>query len=110
LPSPVVPNLPAPSIIAPAPSTGGGGGGGAAGRAGGGGAGGGDFSITPFPQPLPPDLPPGMIGRPEDLLRGGNINVTVNTVTAPEGLGQEIVDALRYYNRANGPIDILIAQ
>jgi hypothetical protein len=109
LPPPVVPNLPAPSPIAPAPSTGGGGGG-AAGRAGGGGAGGGDFSITPFPQPLPPDLPPGMIGRPEDLLRGGNINVTVNTVTAPEGLGQEIVDALRYYNRANGPIDILIAQ
>jgi hypothetical protein len=94
LPIPPLPDIPLPSI-----------GGGAARR-----GGGGDFSIQPFPQPLPPDLPPGMIGRPEDLLRGGNINVTVNTVTAPEGLGQEIVDALRYYNRANGPIDILVAQ
>ena len=36
-------------------------------------------------------------------------NVTVNTVTAPENLGETIVDALRYYERSNGPLDITIA-
>ena len=37
------------------------------------------------------------------------INVTVNTVTAPQDLGQTIVDALIQYNRSSGPIDILVA-
>ena len=45
----------------------------------------------------------------EAALAAGTINVTVNTVTAPENLGETIVDALRYYNRANGPIDVLVA-
>ena len=112
--TPVVPDridfAPAPLLPVIGGGGGAGGGAGGGGAAGGGVGGGGGFSTTPFPQPLPPDLPPGMIGRPEDLLRGGGtINVTVNAVTAPEGLGQEIVDALRYYNRANGPIDILVA-
>ena len=37
-----------------------------------------------------------------------SINVTVNTVTAPQDLGQTIVDALIQYNRSSGPIDILV--
>jgi hypothetical protein len=37
------------------------------------------------------------------------INVTVNTVTAPQDLGQTIVDALIQYNRTSGPIDVLVA-
>jgi hypothetical protein len=111
----VPPTLP---VVPTLPGVGGGRGGGGRAQAGGGGGGGGGgngggFSTQPLPGPLidlDPTMGPGGIRRPEDLLRGGNINVTVNTVTAPEGLGQEIVDALRYYNRANGPIDILIAQ
>jgi len=38
---------------------------------------------------------------------GGNTNnITINTVTAPAGLGQTIVDALRQYEQSNGVVDI----
>jgi hypothetical protein len=97
-----------------APSIGGGGGGGGGGGAGGGGATvgiGGGFSTGPLPAPLTslfPDEMPG--GRREGLMTIQPVvnNITVNTVTAPENLGETIVDALKYYNRSNGPIDVLV--
>jgi hypothetical protein len=63
----------------------------------------------PFPQPIPPDLPPGVIGRPEDLLRRGTVNITVNTVTADAELPNLIVEALQQYNLTSGPLDVEIA-
>ena len=116
LPTPAAPTAPGETLpTLPIPEIGGGDGGGAGGGGGGGGGGrrggGGDdrFSTMPFPQPIPPDLPPGVIGRPEDLLRRGTVNITVNTVTADAELPNLIVEALQQYNLTSGPLDVEIA-
>ena len=108
---PIVPDRIAdvPRIDVPTLVGGGGGGGGGGGAAGGGGGGGGGFSTGPLPLPLidlNPDMGPGGRIRPP---MGDIITINVNTVTAPTDLGETIVDALRDYNRANGPIDVVVA-
>jgi hypothetical protein len=92
-----IPSLPA----LPSP-TGGGGGGGRAGRGGGG------ISL-PAPDLTAFGLTESARLADLELINAQPaINVTVNTVTAPQDLGQTIVDALIQYNRSSGPIDILV--
>ena len=101
-----IPSLPtAPAVTAPSISipTGGGGGGG-------GNGGGVSILPTPFANMAPiRDVNWDATLAREAALAAGTINVTVNTVTAPADLGETIVDALRQYNRSNGPVDVLVA-
>lgn len=113
-----IPTIPTPAIPFAAPTledivpTGGGGGGGRAGR------GAAASMIDPGALALPTYQLPTLeaYGQTESariadlglLNAQPSINVTVNTVTAPQDLGQTIVDALIQYNRSNGPIDILV--
>lgn len=94
--------LPLPDLTTIAPTGGAGGGGGGAGALGG----------TTILQPIDYTA----FGQTESARLADialldvqpSINVTVNTVTAPQDLGQTIVDALIQYNRSSGPIDILV--
>ncbi len=98
---PTIPSIAAPSMSVPSMGGGGGGGGMTAGGAGAMFAGGGVFA---------PAMDPAFDWVAAREARMANVtNVTVNTVTAPENLGETIVDALRYYERSNGPLDITIA-
>lgn len=110
IPTPAIP-FAAPTLEDIVPSVGGGGGG----RAGRGAAG---SMIAPGALALPTYQLPTLeaYGQTESariadlglLNAQPSINVTVNTVTAPQDLGQTIVDALIQYNRSSGPIDILV--
>ena len=44
-----------------------------------------------------------------DGMTGGDVNITVNTVTADANLPNLIVEALQTYNLYNGPVDVQIA-
>ena len=99
-----------PDRIDVAPMLPGGGGGGGGGGTGGANGGGVSTLPTPFANMAPiRDVNWDATLAREAALAAGTINVTVNTVTAPADLGETIVDALRQYNRSNGPVDVLVA-
>jgi len=95
--------LPLPDLTTIAPTGGGGGGGG-----GGAGALGGTTILQPIDYTAFGQTESARLADIALLDVQPSINVTVNTVTAPQDLGQTIVDALIQYNRSSGPIDILV--
>jgi hypothetical protein len=48
-------------------------------------------------------------GELERMAGGGNVSITVNTVSADANLPNLIVDALQQYNLVSGPLDVQIA-
>jgi phage-related protein len=109
-----VPTIPSGTgVIVPAiPSAGGGGGGGGGSSRAGGGAGVTILPVTPdYSGIYRPDDPRFLDFLPGELERmnGGNVNITLNTVSADANLPNLIVDALQQYNLVSGPLDVQIA-
>jgi len=112
-----VPTIPSGTgvVVPEIPSAGGGGGsgggGGGSSRAGGGGG----VTILPVTPDYSgiyrPDDPRFLDFLPGELERmnGGNVSITVNTVSADANLPNLIVDALQQYNLVSGPLDVQIA-
>ena len=111
-----VPTIPSGTgvIVPEIPSAGGGGGGGGGGssRAGGGGG----VTILPVTpdysgiyRPDDPRFLDFLPGELERMAGGGNVSITVNTVSADANLPNLIVDALQQYNLVSGPLDVQIA-
>jgi phage-related protein len=108
-----VPTIPTGTgVVIPEVPSGGGGGGGGTSRAGGRG----EMTILPIVpdysgiyRPDDPRFLDYLPGELERMAGGGNVSITVNTVSADANLPNLIVDALQQYNLVSGPLDVQIA-
>ena len=97
-----------PTVVAPTIASAGGGGGGGGRGVGGRASQSLDFSGTNF-SITDEDFIAQQDAMEDARIRAGNVNITVNTVSADANLPTLIVDALQQYNLYNGPLDVQIA-